>query len=588
MRTILQHPLATSVTTKNGIISKNGHGKNGHDQPPPPPPPQDDDVFLDDHECDNVVVNIHQQQYYSRRCDPLSPPATSSSSSSSFFSHGWFPCHCLVQRVMTGCHCGYCTTRQRQQQPILLLLKPLLMAQVLSFLLASSGAANASLHFECNVSAPILQAGMVYLGLVIYSLFGRVCLSVVVPCCCRSSRGGEGGRDSQEEEEERMMEGQQQQQQQLESMEMAVTSCNTAPSLSSLDASSNVSDKDSIAITSTTTTTTTSVDYIKSTTISRNTLQEQQQPPPPNQQAQYKTMSETKSCLSQIFKVQYASLKLYAFMAFLDVEANYLIYLSFRYTTLTSVSLLDALAIPSAMVFSKLILRRKYYPAHVIGAAICIVGMAVNVFGDYNNKGASKDASGSSGNDDDGLLLGVEADVYPHKLRGDVLAMGGAVLYGLNNVLTERVVKGANHVHEYLCVLGCFGTMYCAIQSLFLKEIDSLSFYFGRSSNANDIDNHDGSGQCHPSEMWMLWFGSATLGVLSYTGMAHFLAESEAALLNLSLLTGDLWAALFIVVVERILPTIHFWMSLVLIVMGVCVYEVAAPSPMEEMSLEPL
>lgn len=309
----------------------------------------------------------------------------------------------------------------------------------------------------------------------------------------------------------------------------------------------------------------------------------------------------TESCRRpRFFRVQYASLKLYAFMAFLDVEANYLIYLSFRYTTLTSVSLLDALAIPSAMVFSKLILRRRYRPAHVIGAAICVVGMVVNVLGDYNNDGGgngvavalhnSDSSTGRAGNDD-AIITNtkddyVELDAFPHKLRGDVLAMGGAILYGLNNVLTERVVKGANHVNEYLGVLGCFGTLYCAVQSLFLGEMESLSFYFGQHSG-DDADKMDMSGQCHPSEMWMLWFASATLGVLSYTGMANFLAESEAALLNLSLLTGDLWAALFSVVAEQILPTVYFWMSLILIVVGVWVYEVAAPSPaVEEWALD--
>jgi hypothetical protein len=51
-----------------------------------------------------------------------------------------------------------------------------LIAQILSLLLAGSGAANASLHFECNVSAPILQAGMIYLGLAIYCFFRATCL----------------------------------------------------------------------------------------------------------------------------------------------------------------------------------------------------------------------------------------------------------------------------------------------------------------------------------------------------------------------------------------------------------------------------
>eukprot|EP00542_Grammatophora_oceanica_P006956 CAMPEP_0194057158 /NCGR_PEP_ID=MMETSP0009_2-20130614/62540_1 /TAXON_ID=210454 /ORGANISM="Grammatophora oceanica, Strain CCMP 410" /LENGTH=46 /DNA_ID= /DNA_START= /DNA_END= /DNA_ORIENTATION= len=46
-------------------------------------------------------------------------------------------------------------------------------------------------------------------------------------------------------------------------------------------------------------------------------------------------------------------------MAFLDAQANALTVLAFKYTTLTSVTLLDALAIPSAMIVSKTFLNRR-------------------------------------------------------------------------------------------------------------------------------------------------------------------------------------------------------------------------------------
>ena len=56
-------------------------------------------------------------------------------------------------------------------------------------------------------------------------------------------------------------------------------------------------------------------------------------------------------------------------------------------STLTSVSLLDAVAIPSSMVFSRLLLRRFYKVTHFLGAAVCIAGVIVNVFVDYENEG---------------------------------------------------------------------------------------------------------------------------------------------------------------------------------------------------------
>ena len=74
----------------------------------------------------------------------------------------------------------------------------------------------------------------------------------------------------------------------------------------------------------------------------------------------------------------------------------------------------------------------------------------------------------------------------------------------------------------------------------------------------------------------------AFLGVAAYNiGTSCFLAESEATLLNLSLLTGDLWAIAFTVVVQRIVPPSMFWVALVLIFLGVIVYELAG-SPIVE------
>jgi solute carrier family 35 protein F1/2 len=356
--------------------------------------------------------------------------------------------------------------------------RPLLIAQLLSLLLASSGAANASLHFECNLSAPTIQAGLVYF-ILMFHLFA-------IP------------RD-------------------------VYTGANTAEE----------SQEESVQIES---------------------ERERQQEHP---------HEETNPPFLLFNRIPiYAPIRLYALMAFLDVEANYLTYLSFRYTTLTSVSLLDALAIPSAMLCSRLILRRRYSGIHCIGAIICIVGVTVNVFGDYTNHDGNQNEEG----DDDGGHESIKDGTYPLKLRGDALAIVGALLYGLNDTLTERIVKG-HDVKEYLGVMGFFGFIICFIQGI-LTERQAIQDFFQTDEQ-----------ECRPGKGWVLLAASSVLGAISYIGMSKFLVKSEAALLNLSLLTGDLWAALFSVVAEKILPSSHFWISLVLVVVGVFVYEMA-PSPM--------
>ena len=352
--------------------------------------------------------------------------------------------------------------------------RPLLIAQLLSLLLASSGAANASLHFECNLSAPTIQAGLVYFG-IMFHLFA-------IPLHTEAS-------NSTETPQEQI------------AMDM--------------DMDMNMNQHD----------------------------QPHYHPP--------------RFLLFNRIPI-HASLKLYALMAFLDVEANYLTYLSFRYTTLTSVSLLDALAIPSAMLFSRIILKRMYKRIHYIGAIVCIIGIIINVLGDANN--VVDDDGGQESSTEDDIVI------YPFKIRGDALAIMGALLYGLNDTLTERIVK-EHGVREYLGVMGLFGSIICFVQGVLTERKAIMEFF--------DTEDEE---VCTSQKRWMLLVASALFGVISYIGIAHFLVKSEAALLNLSLLTGDLWAALFSVVAENISPSSHFWISLVLIVIGVVVYEMG-PSP---------
>ena len=59
----------------------------------------------------------------------------------------------------------------------------------------------------------------------------------------------------------------------------------------------------------------------------------------------------------------------YAACAFVDVQANYCVTLAFRYTSMTSVSLLDSATIPFAMLLSTLLLKARYGRAHAGGAA---------------------------------------------------------------------------------------------------------------------------------------------------------------------------------------------------------------------------
>lgn len=74
---------------------------------------------------------------------------------------------------------------------------------------------------------------------------------------------------------------------------------------------------------------------------------------------------------------------LYALIAVVDLEANVLVVTAYRYTTVTSVMLLDCFSIPCVMLLSHLFLKAKYSPRHLVGVVVCLMGMACIIISDY-------------------------------------------------------------------------------------------------------------------------------------------------------------------------------------------------------------
>lgn len=257
----------------------------------------------------------------------------------------------------------------------------------------------------------------------------------------------------------------------------------------------------------------------------------------------------------------------YLCVAFIGVEANYLMMLALRYTTLTSVALFDALAIPSAMVVSAALLKRKYRFAHLLGASICLLGMTINVITDFVSSTMAHNSSAETitmktitddHSRDDG------SGHYPNKILGDALAVAGGILYGLNDVLAEICVRNYGGVHEYLAILSLWGMVVTATQAIILEREAMVAFF------------HTGSCTVHVSILLLCAY--AFCQVIRKTALAHFLLISEAALLNLSMLTSDLYTAIFSIFAQDILPRPFFFAGLSMVVSGIFMYEMA-PSP---------
>eukprot|EP00529_Nitzschia_sp_RCC80_P012578 CAMPEP_0113509478 /NCGR_PEP_ID=MMETSP0014_2-20120614/37602_1 /TAXON_ID=2857 /ORGANISM="Nitzschia sp." /LENGTH=572 /DNA_ID=CAMNT_0000405321 /DNA_START=79 /DNA_END=1797 /DNA_ORIENTATION=- /assembly_acc=CAM_ASM_000159 len=257
----------------------------------------------------------------------------------------------------------------------------------------------------------------------------------------------------------------------------------------------------------------------------------------------------------------------YFVLAFFDVQANAITLLAYRYTTITSITLFDALAIPSAMVISRWWLQRKYRPMHYVGVVICMVGVVVNVLQDYESDVADGSTDDDGNNNNNNNTLSEEA--YPHKLWGDICAIIGGLLYGLNDTLTEITVQNNAGTSEYLGMMGFFAFWISIIQA-FILEWDDILELFGEDTKF--------SSTCSLQKGWTVLLSFVILMILTDMAASRFLLISEAAFFNLSVLTGDLWSVVFSVFAEKIVPGPNFFVALVLVLSGVVVYEMV-PSP---------
>jgi solute carrier family 35 protein F1/2 len=234
---------------------------------------------------------------------------------------------------------------------------------------------------------------------------------------------------------------------------------------------------------------------------------------------------------------------LFIVLALLDVEANYLIVLAYRYTSILSVTLLDAWAIPCVLLVGSLagrrvaVLAEHYHSAwrwRVVGLVLALGGLAVFIAEDLRT-GRLTDDNGAP-----------NSGGWRSILSGDLLVLLGASMYAASNVLQEYLVKtlcnaGVTNADNYYCgklidmrqyrmllgKLGAWGTLISALQ-VSLVESSSLWQYerWGWSVWA----------------LLMLFAGSM---FLLYSLTPVYLHYGTAAALNISLLTSDFYVAVW-------------------------------------------
>lgn len=195
----------------------------------------------------------------------------------------------------------------------------------------------------------------------------------------------------------------------------------------------------------------------------------------------------------------------YIFLALVDVHGNLFIVLSFRWTSITSVQLLDCFALPVVFGLSLIYLNARYKLHHYIAALICCTGLVVLVLVDTSSNEAS------------------------NPVLGDVVALIGATLYGVSNFSQEYLVKSNTPASELLFILGGLGFIISAVEAVALGEVRLLSTAV-RSSEGNVV---------------LLCLLGITIAMFClYSFIPRLLTISDAGIMNLSFLTADFWSLL--------------------------------------------
>jgi solute carrier family 35 protein F1/2 len=365
----------------------------------------------------------------------------------------------------------------------------LLAGQLLSFIVACSGAAQASLLLDCRLKAPMFTVGLFYMGL------SLLLLKVI-----------RNDNESNSQEDDDLMDKQDD--------EMTAQSSMTEP--------------------------------IVEDTAHRIGFADQEF-----------TMSPSSATSTSSFDFWKKS-KTYFPISLLDIYANYIVMRGFQYTTLTSVSLLDALAIPSALIISKLFLQRRYTKLHFLGVALCLGGILVNIATDYEVDKHEPES--------------IVVLQFPHMMLGDFFAALGGLLVGASNVVQEVSVRTIGGPDEYLGMLGFWASVIAFVHCSLFERQEIAAFF---------LASDDQSGTCTGSTAWWILAAYVVTSLVRYIGTAQFLQVSEATFFNLSLLTGDIWSVVFSVAAQGILPQKLFFVALTGTIGGVIVYEMA-PSPVVE------
>lgn len=224
----------------------------------------------------------------------------------------------------------------------------------------------------------------------------------------------------------------------------------------------------------------------------------------------------------------------YVVAGMIDVHANWAIVSAYKFTSVTSVQLLDCVTIPAAMLFSYFFMHHRYLWTHYGAMFVCLAGAGGMIAADVWANPAPSPSSPALINGTDGnttINNNSTSGITPSSIAlGDFLVIAGAVAYAASNVFQQYLVIQYGVV-DYLSYSGLTAFL-CTLGYSMALELDGIQ----QLLRGGHEQNHMLIGAC--------FAGYVTAMFLLYTTMPYVLARTNAVLVNLSLLTADVYALL--------------------------------------------
>jgi solute carrier family 35 protein F1/2 len=239
----------------------------------------------------------------------------------------------------------------------------------------------------------------------------------------------------------------------------------------------------------------------------------------------------------------------YLILGLCDLEGNTLLILAYRYTSIVSVMFLDAFALPCVYFFGYLLHRYSAYGGlggyngknvkwKLFGVALCLLGLTLLVYEDHR--------TGRFGDNEDTSKWWL----------GDMLALTGAILYAVSNVMQEHLIQTRQNPHETLMMMGLVGTVVGGVQWL-VFEINVLIAIEWSYTIAG------------------LMVGFCLCLFSLYTLTPHLLKRRNGAMmLNLSVLSSDFYGVVlsYLILKNQVMLTWGYGVAFSGVLVGVGVY----------------